>query len=63
MPGFGLITEASRYFHYHHSPADTLDKIDRDELTRATAAFAAMAWMLGERPDVAPRGPVKPARN
>ena len=63
VPGFGLITEASRYFHYHHSPADTLDKIDRDELTRATAAFAAMAWMLGERPDVAPRGPVKPARN
>jgi hypothetical protein len=62
VPGFGLMTEASRYFHYHHSPADTLDKIDRDELTRATAAFAAMTWMLAERSDVPPRGAIRPPR-
>lgn len=61
VPGFGLMTEASKYFHYHHSPADTLDKIDPDEITRATAAFAAMTWMLAERPDLAPRGPIKRA--
>jgi carboxypeptidase Q len=56
VPGFGLITEPRHYFDYHHTPADTLDKIDRQELTRATAAFAALAWMLAERDDAAPRG-------
>ena len=55
VPGFGLITEPRHYFDYHHSPADTLDKIDRQELTRATAAFAAMAWMLADREEIAPR--------
>ena len=61
VPGFGLMTESRRYFDYHHTAADTLDKIDRDELSRATAAFAAMTWMLADRPDVPPRGTPKPA--
>ena len=56
VPGFGLMTEPRHYFDYHHTPADTLDKIDPDELSRATAAFAALTWMLAEREDVAPRG-------
>ena len=56
VPGFGLMTEPRHYFDFHHTPADTLDKIDPDELSRATAAFAALTWMLAEREDTAPRG-------
>jgi carboxypeptidase Q len=56
VPGFGLITEPRHYFDYHHTAADTLDKIKRDELTRATAAFAALAWMLADDNSVPPRG-------
>lgn len=56
VPAFGLVTESLHYFDYHHTAADTLDKIDRDELTRATAAFAALAWMLADGESVPPRG-------
>jgi Zn-dependent M28 family amino/carboxypeptidase len=61
VPGFGLMTDGRHYFDYHHTRADTFDKIDRDEISRATAAFAALTWMLAERPETAPRGePRKP---
>lgn len=45
-PGFGLVPDPTHYFDYHHSPADTLDKVDRTELAQDTAAIAALAWIL-----------------
>jgi len=48
VTGFGLVPDQRRYFDYHHSPADTLDKIDPHELAQNTAAFAALTWMLAE---------------
>lgn len=44
--GFGLRSDSRLYFDYHHTPADTLDKIDRRELTENAAAVAAMTWIL-----------------
>jgi Zn-dependent M28 family amino/carboxypeptidase len=46
VPGYGLVPEPLKYFDYHHSPADTLDKIDPKELALDTAAVAALAWIL-----------------
>jgi hypothetical protein len=46
--GFGLVPDQRHYFDYHHSPADTLDKVDPRELAENTAALAALAWMLSE---------------
>ena len=46
VPSFGLIPDPLHYFDYHHSPADTLDKVDRTELAQDTAAVAALAWIL-----------------
>jgi carboxypeptidase Q len=46
VPSFGLVPEPLHYFDYHHSPADTLDKVDPAELAQSTAAVAAMAWVL-----------------
>jgi hypothetical protein len=46
VPGFGLVPEPLLYFDFHHSPADTLDKIDPRELAHDTAAVAALAWIL-----------------
>ena len=43
---FGLVPEPLHYFDYHHSPADTLDKVDPKELAQSTAAVAALAWIL-----------------
>jgi len=44
--GFGFVPDPLRYFDYHHSPADTLDKIDPKELAQDSAAVAALAWIL-----------------
>jgi hypothetical protein len=50
VPGFGLVPEPLHYFDYHHTPADTLDKVDRRELAQDTAAIAALAWALADAP-------------
>ena len=46
IPGFGLVPEPRHYFDYHHSAADTLDKVDPKPLAQNTAALAALAWIL-----------------
>ncbi|HYC88500.1 MAG TPA: M20/M25/M40 family metallo-hydrolase [Thermoanaerobaculia bacterium] len=46
IPGFGLVPEPRHYFDYHHSAADTLDKVDPKALAQNTAAIAGLAWIL-----------------
>ena len=46
VPGFSFVPEPLNYFDYHHSAADTLDKIDPKELAEDSAAVAALAWIL-----------------
>lgn len=38
------------YFDYHHSPADTLDKVDPAELSKNVAAMATYAYILADMP-------------
>jgi Zn-dependent M28 family amino/carboxypeptidase len=46
VPGYGFVPDATHYFDYHHTPADTLDKIDPHEFAQDTAAVAGLAWLL-----------------
>jgi len=46
VTGFGFVPEQLHYFDYHHSPADTLDKIDPKDLSADVAAVAALTWIL-----------------
>jgi carboxypeptidase Q len=46
MPSFAPIVDTSTYFHYHHTAADTLDKVDRQDLRRHVAVMSATAWFL-----------------
>lgn len=46
VPSFAPIVDTSSYFDYHHTPADTLDKVDPDILRRNVALMAATAWYL-----------------
>ena len=48
VPGFGFVPDPRHYFDYHHTPADTLDKVDPQELAQDTAAIAALAYVLAE---------------
>ena len=50
VPGAGLDVEGSRYFHYHHTPADTLDKVDPKDLKLCTAAIAILAYLVADLP-------------
>lgn len=55
VPGMGLEVDASRYFWYHHSAADTFDKIDAGDMARCVAALAVMAYVVADLPDPLPR--------
>lgn len=46
----GLEVEGRYYFDYHHSEADTFDKIDRADLQKDVAAMAVTAYVLAELP-------------
>ncbi len=45
-PGIGLAQDGTRYFDYHHTPDDTLDKIDPAQLRQNVAAWTAMLAVL-----------------
>jgi carboxypeptidase Q len=55
MAGMGLNVDGSRYFWYHHTNADTLDKLDPAELARCVAAMAVMVYVVAELPETLPR--------
>ncbi|HYJ79346.1 MAG TPA: M20/M25/M40 family metallo-hydrolase, partial [Longimicrobiaceae bacterium] len=57
VPGMGLNVDGTRYFWYHHSEADTVDKLDPAEVARCVAAMAVMAYVAAELPEPLPRGP------
>lgn len=48
VPLLGLRQDSTHYFDYHHSPADTLDKVDPRDLDLNVAAMAVMTWKLAE---------------
>ena len=48
VPVFGLRTVMARYWDYHHTQADTFDKIVPDEFRRCIAAFAVMSYVLAD---------------
>jgi carboxypeptidase Q len=55
VPGLGLDVDRTRYFWFHHSGGDTLDKVDPAELGRCVAALAVMAYVVADLPDGLPR--------
>ncbi len=50
VPAFGLRTVMTHYFDYHHTQADTFDKIVPDEFRRCMAAMAVMSYVLADWP-------------
>ena len=45
VPAFAVHQDASRYFDWHHSSEDTLDKVDTDQLNQAVATWAAFVYI------------------
>ena len=51
VPGFGQRTVGQHYFEWHHSEADTLDKIDPKEFRLNVASLAVLAYVLADMPE------------
>ncbi|MGA8145417.1 MAG: M20/M25/M40 family metallo-hydrolase [Candidatus Acidiferrales bacterium] len=50
VPLFGVMQDTRTYFNYHHTAADTLDKIDSHELAENAATVAVFAYALADMP-------------
>jgi hypothetical protein len=51
VPGLGELTTAAHYFDWHHTEADTLDKVDPVEFRRNVASLAVMTYILADMPE------------
>jgi carboxypeptidase Q len=56
-----LNQDGTRYFDYHHSPDDTLDKVDPEQLRQNVAAWTAVLAIAANAPE--PIARVAPARD
>ena len=54
VPGLGLRTVGTHYFDWHHSPADTVDKVNPQDLRLNMATMAVMAYVLADMPERLP---------
>ena len=57
VPGFAPLVDTRKYFYYHHTAADTLDKVDPDDFRRQVAVMAVLAYYLADMPEALPRLP------
>ena len=55
MPGMGLSVDGTEYFWYHHTHADTIDKLDPHEINLCVAAMAVMAYVVADMDQRLPR--------
>jgi hypothetical protein len=51
VPGLGERTSSAHYFDWHHTEADTLDKVNPEDLRKNVAALAVMGYALADMPD------------
>jgi len=56
VPGAGLMVDATRYFWFHHTNADTPDKLDARDVAKCVATMAVYAYVLAEMPERLPHG-------
>lgn len=55
VPGLGLNVDGTKYFWYHHTDADTVDKLDPHDVALCVATMAVMAYVLADMPERLPR--------
>ena len=55
VPGLGLNVDGTKYFWYHHTEADTIDKLDPHDMALCVATMAVMAYVVADMPELLPR--------
>jgi carboxypeptidase Q len=56
VPGAGLDHKDDRYFWYHHSPSDTLEKVDPKDFRNCVATLAVTTFVVADMPQRLPFG-------
>ncbi len=59
VPLLALLDDETKYFWYHHTEADTIDKLNPREVAACASAMAVMAWQVADSPTPLPRGVVR----
>jgi carboxypeptidase Q len=55
VPVMHLEVERERYFWFHHTHADTIDKLDVNEFNQCVASLAVMTYVAADLPGPIPR--------
>jgi carboxypeptidase Q len=61
VPGFAPLVDRRHSFDYHHTAADTLDKVSPLDLHSHVATMAVLAYFLADRPECVARFKIHPA--
>lgn len=54
IPSMSLNVDGSQYFVYHHTPADTIDRLDAQDIAKCVAAMAVMGYVVADLPERLP---------
>ena len=55
VPGMGLVVDGSKYFWFHHTAADTIDKLNIDDFNESVATMAVFAALVADIAITLPR--------
>jgi hypothetical protein len=55
VPSFAPVQDNRFYFNYHHTAADTFDKVNPRHLNENAAVMTVLAYALADSADPAPR--------
>jgi Predicted aminopeptidases len=59
VPSISPVVDDTRYFWFHHSAGDTVDKLDPHEMAENVALLAVTAFVVADMPGYLPRPAVK----
>lgn len=54
-PMMAYLGNPARYFTIHHTPADTVERITPEEVSKAAAAIAVLAYVVADMPERLPK--------
>jgi carboxypeptidase Q len=59
VPAMSPLVDGTKYFWYHHSSADTMDKLSPREIAECVALMAVTAFVVADMPGTLPRAPLR----
>ncbi len=55
IPIMDVLVDRTNYFKYHHTHADTVDKVSKEDMKKCVASLATMLYVLADMPEKLPR--------